>query len=80
MRSTYWWEGELCEEREVVLWMEAPAHDVQTRIDALVDLHPYDTPKIVALPVAAAAPGFATWCLAETSAPARQPQPVGQED
>ncbi len=65
-RSIYWWDGALCDEREVLLWMEAPAQGVQERIEALAALHPYDTPKIIALPPSAVHEPYRVWCLNQT--------------
>lgn len=65
-RSLYWWKGELCEDREVLIWMETRADNVQGCIAALAALHPYDTPKIIALPPRAVHPPFAAWCAEQT--------------
>ncbi|MCR9161255.1 MAG: divalent-cation tolerance protein CutA [Nannocystaceae bacterium] len=65
-RSVYWWQGELCEDDEVLVWMETRAQDVERRIAALAELHPYDTPKIIALPPSAVHPAYRRWCLTET--------------
>lgn len=66
-RSIYWWQGELCTEPEVLVWMETRADDVEARIAALAALHPYDTPKIIALPPSAVHPPYRAWCIAETA-------------
>ncbi len=66
-RSIYWWDGAVCEEEEVLVWMETRGADVDERIAALAELHPYDTPKIVALPPAAVHPPYQRWCVAETA-------------
>ncbi len=62
VRSIYWWNGELCEDREVAIWMETTAHDAPERIAALAALHPYDTPKIIALPPSAVHEPYRQWC------------------
>ncbi len=66
-RSIYRWEGEVCEEREVVLWMEARAAGLEARIEALAALHPYDTPKIIALPPSGVLEPYRAWCVAQTA-------------
>ena len=68
-RSTYWWDGRICQESEVLLWMEAPAHDVAARIAALSELHPYETPKVLALDVREAHEAYQAWCIAQTCPP-----------
>lgn len=65
-RSIYRWKGQVCEDREVLLWMEAPAEGVKARIEALAALHPYDTPKIIALPPCAVHEPYRDWCVAQT--------------
>ena len=65
-RSVYWWDGKVCEDEEVLVWMETRADDVDARIAALAALHPYDTPKIIALPPSAVHPAYQRWCVTET--------------
>lgn len=66
-RSVYWWEGKVCEDREVLVWMETRADGVEARIEALASLHPFDTPKILALPPCAVHEPYRAWCIAQTS-------------
>jgi len=67
-QSIYWWKGELCEDREALVWMETRAEGIEARIEALAALHPYDTPKIIALPPSAVHPPYRQWCTAEVGA------------
>lgn len=66
-KSIYWWEGEICEDTEVLVWMETRSDDVEARIAALAALHPYDTPKIIALHPEAVFGPYARWCAGQTS-------------
>lgn len=66
-RSVYWWDGKVCEDEEVLVWMETRGDGVDKCIAALAELHPYDTPKIIALPPSAVHPAYQRWCLAETA-------------
>ena len=66
-RSIYRWKGQVCDDREVLLWMEARADGVQSRIAALAALHPYDTPKIIALAPSAVHEPYRAWCIAQTA-------------
>lgn len=65
-RSVYWWDGKVCEDTEVLVWMETRREGVEARIAALAELHPYDTPKIIALPPSAVHPPYQRWCMTET--------------
>lgn len=66
-RSIYRWKGKLCEDREVLLWMESREAGADARIEALAALHPYDTPKIIALPPSAVHEPYRAWCIGETA-------------
>ncbi|MEM6290315.1 MAG: divalent-cation tolerance protein CutA [Myxococcota bacterium] len=66
-RSLYWWKSELCEDAEVVLWMETRARDVEACIASLAALHPYDTPKIIALSPGAVWPPYQRWCVEQVT-------------
>lgn len=49
VRSLYWWQGKIEDDQEVVLLMETPDDKVRAAMERLVELHPYDVPKVVAL-------------------------------
>jgi periplasmic divalent cation tolerance protein len=64
-RSHYWWQGELCHDEECILLMEAPADGLDETMARVRALHPYDTPKIIALDPAAVLDDYARWVLTE---------------
>jgi periplasmic divalent cation tolerance protein len=66
VRSHYWWQGELNHDDECVLLMETAADRLEAAIERIAALHPYDTPKIVALQPDAVNAGYAKWCVSET--------------
>lgn len=66
VRSHYRWQGELCHDEEAFVVMEAPADRIDATMARIRELHPYDTPKIVALDPAAVDEDYARWVLAET--------------
>ncbi len=72
MRSFYRWQGEVRDDREVVVI----AKTRETLLDALVarvkELHSYDCPCVVALPIAAGNPDFLAWIEAETAEPSKR--------
>lgn len=49
--SIYEWEGELCEEAEVVAILKTTCDGFAALESILTDLHPYEVPEIIALPV-----------------------------
>jgi periplasmic divalent cation tolerance protein len=69
MVSRFWWRGsiEWADEWLVVLKTRADLRDQV--IGAVLDLHPYETPEVVALAIAASGPGYLDW-VAEVTADA----------
>ena len=68
VRSHYWWQGELCRDEECVLLMETAACRLDAAMQRIAELHPYETPKIVALTPQAVNEGYANWCIGQTRA------------
>lgn len=70
IESVYRWDGAVRQEAEVRLAIKTRAALYDTVQQALLELHPYDTPAIYALPVAQAQPRYARWVAENTAAPA----------
>ena len=67
-RSTYRWKGKVERAREVVLMIKTRA-SLAKRVERRVrDLHPYDVPEILALPVAAGEARYLRW-IGESTRP-----------
>ena len=64
--SVFRWEGEVQTEPEAILLMKTRAGCFEAVAAEVAARHPYELPAILALPVAAATPGFAAWVRAET--------------
>lgn len=61
IESLYVWGGELCSDEEALLVIKTRA-DVFNELDAAIqDLHPYDVPEIIAMPVAAGSQDYMAW-------------------
>jgi len=67
IRSIYRWQGETCDEAEVLMI-------AKTTVGAYPDLerwlraqHPYDVPEVLALPVAAGGGDYLEWVVRETA-------------
>jgi periplasmic divalent cation tolerance protein len=68
MRSTYSWEGALCDTPEVLLTIKTRADrypELEARIRAL---HPYELPEIMAVPVVAGSAAYLDWVTRESTA------------
>ena len=67
-RSIYRWQGAVAVEREVVVILKTRTQDWTALLSRLHELHPYETPELLALRVAAGAPRYLAW-LDEALAP-----------
>ncbi len=64
--STYRWQGDVVEEAEVLLLIKTVADRFEALSARLRELHPYELPEIIAVPVAAGLPGYLDWLVEET--------------
>jgi len=67
MRSFYWWEGRVQEEREAVLVVKTRAALVPALTERVKALHGYSVPCVVALPIEAGNPAYLEWLRGETA-------------
>ncbi len=66
MESIYWWQGKVCEDNEVALVLKTSAERKPELIVRIKELHSYDCPCIVCLPIADGNRDFLNWIAAET--------------
>ncbi|MBK8175591.1 MAG: divalent-cation tolerance protein CutA [Rhodospirillales bacterium] len=71
VHSIYWWQGKLNEGDEAVLILKSTRERLPMVIARAVELHSYDCPCVVALPIADGNPDYLAWIAAETSGAAR---------
>lgn len=64
-RSLYHWQGAIADEREVVVLLKTRKQDWAALLSRLHDLHPYETPELVAVRIAAGAPRYMEWLEAQ---------------
>ena len=69
MRSIYRWRGEVHDDREVVVIAKTREALVEALVARVKELHSYDCPCVVALPIVAGNPDFLAWIEAETAEP-----------
>ena len=66
VRSIYRWEGKVEEAAEVTMLVKS-TRDRYAELEAAIrEVHPYDVPEIIALPVAAGLPAYLDWVDLET--------------
>ena len=59
--STYWWEGKI-EESEEWLCIMKSRKDLYDRLEeAILDIHSYDVPEIVAVPIVSGSQKYLQW-------------------
>ena len=68
-QSVYRWQGAIEQTTEVPMLIKTQAARYAALEAALHDLHPYDVPEIIALPIAAGLPAYLDWLHAETDSP-----------
>ena len=71
MESFYWWQGELQRSQESVCIFKIPATGYAALEQRARELHPYELPCIVALPVPCGHDPFLRW-VGEETRPGRQ--------
>ena len=61
IRSIYTWEGEVCEDEEVLLIIKTRADLFKTLSNFVQEIHPYDVPEVIAVPLAVGAEAYLNW-------------------
>jgi periplasmic divalent cation tolerance protein len=59
--SVYRWQGEVTREQEHVLLMKTHKDRFEALRTRLVEIHPYETPEVIALPVVAGDAAYLKW-------------------
>lgn len=69
IQSHYWWQGEIQQEQEALLFVKSRSDLFETRlIPAVQAIHPYEIPEIIALPVNMGLESYLGWITQETTA------------
>jgi periplasmic divalent cation tolerance protein len=65
-QSFYWWEGNICSEKECLLLIKTKA-SLYSRLEKRIKkIHPYQVPEIIALPIEKGSPEYLDWLDKET--------------
>ena len=67
VQSVYRWQGAIESASEVPLLIKTTAGRYTELEAAIRELHPYDVPEIIALPIAQGLPAYLDWLAAETT-------------
>jgi periplasmic divalent cation tolerance protein len=64
-RSLYRWRGEVADAPEVVVLLKTTVDRVEALTATLPEVHPYEVPELVVLPVTAGLPAYLAWVAGE---------------
>ena len=66
MFSVYKWNGQLEESGESLMIIKTADDRVNTLMNRLNELHPYDVPEVICLEISQGLPAYLDWVLGET--------------
>ena len=66
VRSIYRWEGALQDDSELVLVIKSHRNRTQALAARIKDLHPYELPEVLVLPVSGGSAAYLDWIATET--------------
>jgi periplasmic divalent cation tolerance protein len=66
VRSVFHWDGRLCDEREALLVIKTTEHRLSSLISRIQEIHPYEVPEVLALPVIQGSRAYLDWVDTET--------------
>ena len=66
VRSIYRWEGKMQDENEVMLLLKTRAEHLERLKLRILEVHPYEVPEVLAIPVESGYRGYLEWIAAET--------------
>lgn len=68
VRSIYSWQGEVCDDQETMAIIKTTATRFEALRARILELHPYECPEIIAIPLSAGHPEYLAWVRAMTAA------------
>ena len=67
VRSTYWWEGKIVNDQEVLILMKTTSDKVLPLQEAILKVHSYKVPEIIAISVTQGFQPYLDWVRSEVS-------------
>ena len=67
VHSIYRWQGQIEEATEITLLIKTTSQQIDSLQKAIVKLHPYDVPEIIATPIVAGYAPYLQWIATETA-------------
>lgn len=69
VRSIYRWEGKVCDEAETLAVIKTTAERYAALSARIIELHPYQVPEVIALPLADGHPPYLAWLAEQVARP-----------
>ena len=66
VRSVFSWEGEVCEEKEILMMIKTRRSNYGKIKLVIEDIHTYNVPEIIALPIVDCSEDYLKWLVKET--------------
>ena len=66
VKSVFSWEGEVCEEKEILMMIKTRRANYGKIKLVIEDVHSYSVPEIIALPIVDCSEDYLKWLVAET--------------
>ena len=66
VRSKFSWDGEICEEKEILMMIKTRRTNYGKIKLVIEDIHPYTVPEIIALPIVDCSEDYFKWLVKET--------------
>ena len=66
VKSVFSWDGELCEEKEVLMMIKTRRANYGKVKLVIEDMHSYTVPEIIALPIVDCSEDYLKWLVKET--------------
>ncbi|MEY4467721.1 MAG: divalent-cation tolerance protein CutA [Pseudomonadota bacterium] len=67
VQSIYRWQGQIEEATEILLIIKTTSQQVDSLQKAIVRLHPYEVPEIIAMPIVTGYAPYLQWIATETA-------------
>lgn len=66
VQSFYRWEGQFCEDNELLMLIKTVSGRVDPLIARIRELHPYELPEMIVIPITGGNPPYLDWLRSET--------------
>ncbi len=67
IKSVYSWKNKICREEEFLLIIKTRSSLYSKLEKRILEIHPYETPEIIQLPIQRGFAGYLNWIVRETS-------------